>query len=187
MKTTAKLFAVVALMLLGMLAVRAGPINGSIQIVGSTLLNDPLATATTALFLSPGIVIDRTGDLTAIPVFTLLTLTPAWNFNSGPIASFWTGAGFTFDLTLSHIVNQSASFLNVSGIGLLSAAGFDPTPAVFDFTITTSSKTTQLGYDASTSTLPPVPDTATTGVLAGLCLAGLMGIKTSLRPRRWAV
>jgi hypothetical protein len=187
--TTAKLFAVVVLMLVGMLTVRAGPINGSIQIVGNTVLNDSsLATATTTFFFSTGLVIANAGDLTAIPFLSSITFTSAWNFNAGPIASFWSGSGFTFDLALSHVVNQSANFLNVAGIGTLSAAGFDPTPAVFDFTIPSSSNTKSVGYVASVSTnLPVVPDTATTGVLAGLCLAGLMGLKTSLRPHRWAV
>jgi hypothetical protein len=124
-----------------------------------------------------------------IPFLSPIKFTSAWNFNAGSIPNFWFSlSGFTFDLALSHIVNQSPNFLNVAGIGTLSAAGFDPTPAVFDFTIPSSNSDTIVGYVASVSTnFPVVPDTTTTGVLAGLCLAGLMAIKISLRSRQWVV
>jgi hypothetical protein len=166
----------VVVMVAGMLVARAGPISGNVQFIGTALLDHALPGATAIAFPGSGIVNASSGDLAAMTPLSLVDLALIWPLNTAvPIPAFWTGSGFTFDLTASSIVSQTATFLNVSGTGTLSAAGFDPTPAVFDFTVTSSAKKTELGFAASTSAIPPVvPDNAETILLAGVSLAALI-------------
>jgi hypothetical protein len=99
-----------------------------------------------------------------------------WSFTSGPIPSFWSVDGFTFDLLGSHIVNQMNGSLTVQGTGNVSHAGFTTTPGTFNFTTQDPSADSQFSFSAATA----VPESGTTLLFA----IGALGLASSKLLRR---
>jgi hypothetical protein len=59
-----------------------------------------------------------------------------WIFDpSTPTPGLWSVGGFTFDLLSSTIVTQNAAFLRVTGTGIVSGNGFEPTAMGWSFSI----------------------------------------------------
>lgn len=169
--------------LLGALAgtAYAGPIVGSVAYSGAVTPNAGLDTATFLDFTSPAGTVIGEGSLaglTGVGTLSLedLTISPF----AGP-ALVWTdiatAAGFTFNLNTLSILEQNATFLKLSGTGVLAGTGFDDTDAVWALTtqvIGTGAITT---FSASSSV--PEPSTLT---LLGLTLFGL-GLARRIRTR----
>jgi hypothetical protein len=175
--------AVLAIGLLsGLLCDRAeaqGPITGNITFAGSVSLDMPSVNTATMVTAWHGLA---TGDKPQVQsrdgsFFTSgvmpgdgTTFHAPWTFNSGPISSFWSVDGFTFDLLTSSIVHQGGGSLAVQGTGNVSHSGFATTPGTFNFTTQDPSASSQFSFSAATA----VPEGGTAVLLAigGLCLAG---------------
>jgi hypothetical protein len=97
-----------------------------------------------------------------------------WIFNpSTNTPSLWSVGGFTFDLTSSVIVSQSATFLNITGLGTISGNGFDTTPGTFSFTASDSNgqNQTTFGFQAQSTAVPEPSTLALLGAGIGSLVA----------------
>jgi len=160
--------------LLSQQAQAAGPIKGSIDFVGTvTYDTTSLATATKVNIWNSCFVSKDTFDFSSISAGTNVTMGVPWTFNSGTPAlptpgpakpGLWNVGGFTFDLTSSTVVSQSANFLNVTGIGSASGNSFDPTPGTWSFTSSRANgqDSQTFGFQSSTA----VPESGTVALLA---------------------
>ena len=157
------LFAAVALLGAGV-TLEAAPINGSITIKGGAHLNTTSVNTATQVtgWLNgnnlPPTVVSRSGDFaTFVNVGAPVTMAAPWNFNSGPLPGLWSVGGFTFNLTASSIVLQGNGFLSVSGTGMITGNGFDPTPGSWRFTTQNPPANGVFSFSASTTASPPTP------------------------------
>lgn len=161
-------------------SLRAAPITGSIDFSGVVTFDTmSLATATRVITWNSSFVLQDSGSFSSIAPGTNVNMSAPWIFNpSTAMPNLWSVGGFKFDLSSSVIVSQSATFLNVTGLGTLSGNGFDPTPGTFSFTVSDSSGQNQstFGFQAQ-STAVPEPSTL---ALLGAGVAGLI----SARKRR---
>ena len=142
---------------------------GGVVTFDSTHLN--LAKEVTAWNLA--IVTSDSGSFGSIPVLSSVSLATPWIFNpSTATMPLWSVGGFTFDLTSSTIVSQSTTFLNITGVGTLSAAGFTTTPGKWSFTVSNAGgrPQTTFGFTSDTSA---VPDGGATAALLGIALTGV--------------
>jgi hypothetical protein len=181
----------------------AAPIQGTIDFGGVVTYGDStgantmsLATATRVNLwndptFGPPIVLQRTGDFTSFVAngASVTMAAPPWIFNSGTpgtpmpggmYPSFWTVGGFTFNLTSSTVISQSATFLNVSAVGTATGHGFDTTPGVFTFSSTQSNGSSNPTFSFQSQTA--VPETNTV-LLCGIGLAAIVALKFSRKPR----
>ncbi len=115
-----------------------------------------LATAKQVSNWNTSFVSRDTGDFSGIS-FGTHSVMSAWAFNpSTPTPSLWTVGGFTFDLSNSVVASQSATFLNVSGVGSISGNGFDPTPGLWSFTSSNSNgnNSSTFSFQSNTVAVP---------------------------------
>lgn len=85
----------------------------------------------------------------------------------------------SFSLTSIAPVLQSSTFLLLSGTGTFTWAGFDPTPASFEFSATATGST--FSFSASQEAFPTaVPEPASLSLLG----AGLLALSPAFRRRR---
>src|SRR5438132_1832724 len=122
----------------------ATAIQGNINFAGATQFDtNSLLTATRVVtwFDSNGnagfssVQLGGTGDFAGIPAGTQATMAQPWIFNpSTPTPGLWSVGGFTFDLLSSTIATQNATFLDISGAGIVSGNGFDATGMKWSFT-----------------------------------------------------
>ena len=138
-------------------------ITGEIGFTGSAHFNtNSLATATTVTAWR-----DATGTLGFLNVSDIVgadyqayvalgnvaTMAVPWVFNpSVPTPGLWSVGGFTFDLTNDVVVLQTATFLNITGRGIVSGNGFDPTPAHWAFTTQSAAGHTETFFSISANT-----------------------------------
>ena len=159
----------------------AAPIQGTIDFGGTVTFDTmSLATATRVNVWNSSFVLQDSGDFSSIAPGTHVTMAAPWIFNpSTATPSLWSVGGFKFDLTSSVIVSQSATFLNITGLGTITAAGFDPTPGTFSFTASDSSGQAEatFGFQAQ-STAVPEPSTIS------LLLMGVSGLASQYAVRR---
>jgi len=134
------------------------------------------ATATYLDFSAPTFFGGGTGGFSGIADGTLGSITD-FSFSPfvGPIANFWSVAGFTFTLDTIAIAEQDSTFLTLLGSGTVSGNGYAPTEGWWSFT--TQNGSTNVFWSATES----VPAPGMLGLL-GLGLVGL-GLAT-MRPRR---
>lgn len=149
-----------------------------------------LATATRVNTWDSSFVSQSSGDFAAFTNFLdNATMSAPWIFNTGtpgsplpggPLAALWQVGGFTFDLNSSSVVLQSSTFLNVTGVGVVSGNGFDPTPGFFSFTASgDGSPQPSFSFQANSA----VPEASTVGLLA-VGAFGWVGIYYRRRNRR---
>ena len=110
-----------------------------------------------------------TGNITGLTAYTTTGNLSDFTFNpSTAVNPLWTMGGYSFAATSFSIAVQNSSFLNVSGVGTMSKAGFDNTAGTFTYTANAT------GLDsfswAASSSAVPLPGTL---ALFGLGLAGL--------------
>ncbi|EEF62393.1 VPDSG-CTERM sorting domain-containing protein [Pedosphaera parvula] len=164
---------VAAVMLaLGTWSVSATPINGTITFAGGVTLNNADAGAATAVtgWVAP-FVQSSGGDFGSIAVNTPVSIHAPWSFNSGPVASFWSVGGFTFDLISSSIAATVPGVgVVVTGTGTISGNSFTPTVGTWSFSTQNPSANAIFSFSASTGA---VPDSGTTLVLLGCALSGV--------------
>jgi hypothetical protein len=151
--------------------VQARPIDGDIDFGGMVTFDTvSLATATQVTLWNSSYALKDSGDFATFidpSTHPAATMAPTWIFNSGtpgaPLPGpatngLWTIGGFTFDLTSSVVVFQSATFLNVTGTGTISSThvGLDPTPGVWSFSSSAARGQTQekFGFQANAEAVP---------------------------------
>jgi hypothetical protein len=162
---------------------QATAINGSIQFAGSAHFNtNSLATATTVLsWINAHVEAGCIGDFAGIPMNTSVTMAPPWAFNpSTPTPGLWSVGGFTFNLLSSTIVTQNASFLSITGTGIVSGNGFDPTAMAWSVTTQSSGGRLRTTFSFSANG-DAVPDSGSAVALLGLALTGLEVLRRKLK------
>jgi hypothetical protein len=133
-----------------------------------------LATATRVTTWNSSFVLQDSGSFSSIAPGTNVTMAAPWIFNpSTNTPSLWSVGGFTFDLTSSVIVSQSATFLNITGLGTISGNGFDTTPGTFSFTASDSNgqNQTTFGFQAQSTAVPEPSTLALLGAGIGSLVA----------------
>ena len=166
---------------------QATAIQGNINFAGGVQFDtNSLATATRLVtwFDSNGnagftsVAPGGTGDFAGIPAGTQATMAQPWIFNpSTPTPGLWSVGGFTFDLLSSTIVTQNASFLLVTGIGIVSGNGFDPTSMEWSF----STQNAVGGIFSFSANGVAVPDGGSAVALLGIALIGIEVLRRKLR------
>jgi len=163
---------------------QAVPITGDVNFGGvATFDTTSLATAASVQVWNSSFVISSSGDFGGIAMFTPVAMAATWIFNpSTPTPGLWSVGGFTFDLLSSVVSSQSKFFLNITGFGILSGNGFDPTPGEWSFTSSSANgkSSATFGFQSNT-TAAPVPDGGATVLLLGLALAGVEVLRTKLK------
>ena len=171
---------------------QATAISGNINFAGSVQFNTTnLATATRVVtwfdanhnagFSS--VVGGATGDFSGIAAGTQATMAQPWIFNpSTPTPGLWSVAGFTFDLLSSSIVTQTSSFLNITGTGIISGNGFDPTAGTWAFSVQSAGgrRLVEFSFSANAND-NGVPDGGSAVALLGLALTGIEVLRRKLR------
>jgi len=168
---------------------QADSIVGDITFGGTVYLNSPSAGTATAVTGWHGfggvydpLVVDANGDfLTYVtPGVSSSVITTPWNFNSGPVANFWSVGGFTFNLTASSIFSQGGdpAGVVVTGYGWMIGNGFDPTFGVWSFSTQSGPSSAgwvvQFSFSAADSA---VPDSGSTVALLGLAIVGVEALR----------
>jgi PEP-CTERM motif len=148
-------------------SLQAAPITGSIDFGGVvTFDSTSLANATRVSLWNSSFVLQDSGDFSSIAPGTNVTMASPWIFSpSTSTPSLWSVGGFKFDLSSCVIVSQTSTFLNITGIGMISATGFDPTPGTWSFTASDSSGQPQATFGFQTQTAA-VPEPGTLTLLA---------------------
>jgi hypothetical protein len=163
---------------------QAVPITGTIQLGGAAQFDSSslnMAHRVTVWFDSNGnaghstVQPGNTGTFASIPAGTQATMAQPWIFNpSTPTPGLWSVAGFTFNLMSSTIVTQNATFLSISGSGIVSGNGFDATNMDWAFTTQNAGGQTHLIFSFSANgSSGGVPDGGATVMLLGAALGAL--------------
>ena len=167
------------------LSAQATPITGFIQFAGSAAFDTTsLATATRVntwfdVFGNAGfsnVTAGDTGNFAVIAPGTQAAMGTPYIFNpSTPTPALWSVGGFTFDLSSSTLVKQTATELTIEGAGIVSGNGFTPTNMTWMFTTQNSSGVDQamFSFSANSNSVGAVPDSGTTMSLLGIGLIGL--------------
>jgi hypothetical protein len=104
---------------------------------------------------------------------TQATMAQSWAFNpSTPTPGLWSVGGFTFDLLSATVVTQNAQFLSISGTGIVSGNGFDPTSMEWSFTAQNAGGRPRTIFSFSANGVA-VPDGGATVMLLGAALGSL--------------
>ena len=171
---------------------QATPIQGTIEFAGSVHFNtNSLATAHRVVtwydihgnagFSS--VAPSSTGDFSGILAGTQATMAQPWIFNpSTPTPGLWSVGGFTFDLLSSTIVTQTAGNLDITGSGIVSGNGFDPTAMEWSFTAQQSGGTPRTIFSFSANGVA-VPDGGSAVAILGLALVGIEVLRRKLHDK----
>jgi hypothetical protein len=169
---------------------RATAIQGDIEFAGSVHFNTKsLATAKQVstwldIFNNAGhssVAPGGTGDFAGIAPGTQVSMPHAWVFNlSTPTPGLWSVGGFTFDLLSATVVTQNATFLSISGTGIVSGNGFDPTGMDWSFTTQNSGGKPKTTFSFSANGIA-VPDGGSAAALLGIALTGIEVVRRKLK------
>ena len=155
---------------------QATPITGMLNIGGTaTFDTTSLATAHSATFSDALVLGGNSGDFASFAVGTPVVMA-SYTFDPSTITNgLWSVNGFTFNLLSSTVVSRSATFLSVSGTGIITGPpGFDPTPGIWAFTSQNAGGQPGMSFSFSANShAGAVPDGGMTLALLG---AGLMGL-----------
>ena len=159
---------------------QATAINGDIQFAGTAQFNtNSLLTATRVVtWINTHVEAGNTGDFSGIAMNTPATFGAPWVLST-PTPGLWSVGGFTFDLLSSNIVTQNAGELTITGTGMVSANGFDPTAMDWSFTTQSSSGRTRSVFSFSANGMA-VPDGGSAVSLLGCALLGLAALRRKL-------
>src|SRR5215813_6080554 len=138
---------------------QAAHINGDIQFAGEVAFDThSLATATKVMtwfdvFHNAGFssVTSATGDIAMfVSSGDQASMPNVWTFNpSMATPGLWSVGGFTFDLLSSTVITQNATTLVITGTGIVSGNGFNPTAMSWDFTTQSAGGNTRTSFSFS--------------------------------------
>jgi hypothetical protein len=173
---------------------QAAHINGTIDFAGSVQFDTGgggLATASSVVqwrdvFGNTGFsnVADVSGDFSGIALGTQALMATPWIFNpSTATPGLWSVGGFTFDLLSAVVITQTPNFLNISGTGIISGNGFDPTTASWAFTVQDAGGIHPFFSFSANAATQGVPDGGSAVAMLGIALGvvELIRRKFSLR------
>ena len=169
---------------------QAVSVTGNINFAGSVQYDtQSLATATRVVtwfdvFHNAGfsnVTGGSTGDFAGILPGTQAAMGTPWIFTpSTPTPSLWSVGGFTFDLTSCTIESQTTKDLTISGIGIVSGNGFDPTAMTWMFTSQNAGGKNMQEFSFSANS-NAVPDGGSAVALLGLGFAGIEALRRKLK------
>lgn len=159
---------------------RATEITGAITFAGGVKFDTTsLATATKVKTWTNVKVVSDDGDFGGIAVNTPAAMSAPWIFApSTPRPGLWSVGGFTFDLLSSTVVLQNSGFLLITGVGIISGNGFDPTDGIWSFSTQAPRSNGIFSFSSSSEA---VPDGGMTLVLLGAALGGLELMRRKVR------
>ena len=170
----------------------ATAIQGNINFAGASQFDtNSLLTATRVVtwFDSNGnagfssVQLGGTGDFAGIPAGTQATMAQPWIFNpSTPTPGLWSVGGFSYDLLTSTVVTQNAGTLLITGTGIVSGNGFDPTSMDWSFTTQSAGGQTRTTFSFSANGIA-VPDGGSAVALLGLALVGIEALRRKLHDK----
>lgn len=127
--------------------------------IGLAFTQGLLVTGATGDFAADGLAFGSTGSIND------------FLFGDVPIEPLLVVGSFTFDLTEAMVVVQGPDFLDLTGAGLLSGAGFDDTP--YDFSLSADGAGNLFSFSATLApTVIPVPG-ALILLMSGLAALGI--------------
>ena len=157
---------------------QATPITGMLNIGGTATFNtNSLATATSATFADVLVLGGNSGDFAGFAVGTPVVMA-SYTFDPSTITNgLWSVNGFTFNLLTSTVVSRSATFLSVSGTGIITGQpGFDATQGMWAFTSQNAGGRPHSTFSFSANT-ESVPDAGMSMALLGTGLMGLAAFR----------
>ena len=171
---------------------QATAIQGNINFAGAVHFDtNSLATATRVVtwFDSNGnagfssVQAGGTGDFAGIAAGTQATMAQPWIFTpSTPTPGLWSVGGFSYDLLTSTVVTQNAGTLLITGTGIVSGNGFDPTSMDWSFTTQSAGGQTRTNFSFSANGVA-VPDGGSAVALLGLALVGIEALRRKLHDK----
>ena len=156
------------LLVVSQTAVAMPYITGSIDITGNSVVLDDGTNATGINWIDldsnlvngdTGVVSAATGSFASLATFPLTTATLTdFTFASLPVADLWSAGIFSFELTSVTVDSfTKGQLLNLSGAGVISAAGYADTAGVWDYS-------SQSGLSFSSNTVPEPSIAALIGI-----------------------
>ena len=113
-----------------------------------------------------------------------VTMATPWIFTpSTNTPGLWSVDGFTFNLTSATVVMQTATFLNITGVGTVSGNGFTITNARWAFSVQNAGGGTGDFFSFSANTASTVPDGGSAVALLGISLVAIEFVRRKLRFR----
>jgi hypothetical protein len=167
----------------------AALINGTIDFAGSVMFDSSHLDNATQVMLWRDVfgnlgfsnVAATSGDFSFIPLGTQATMATPWIFTpSTNTPGLWSVGGFTFDLMSATVVNQTATFLNITGTGIITAAGFEDTSATWAFTVQNAGGNHDFFSFSANSATQGVPDGGSAVALLGIGLGVVELIRRKL-------
>ena len=125
------------------------------------------------------------GDFSGIPLGSQATMATPWIFTPSTVTpGLWSRVRwrFTFDLLSATVVDQTATFLNITGTGIITAAGFEDTSASWAFTVQNAGGNHDF-FSFSANSATGVPDGGSAVALLGMGLGVIEFIRRKLRLR----
>jgi len=163
---------------------QATPITGMLNIGGTaTFDTTSLATAHSATFSDAIVLGGNSGTFAGFAVGTPVVMA-SYTFDPSTITNgLWSVGGFTFNLLSSTVVSRSATFLSVSGTGIITGpAGFDATQGTWAFTSQNAGGRPHDIFSFSANTeAGAVPDGGMTLALLGVGLMGIAAFRAKFR------
>jgi hypothetical protein len=157
---------------------QATPITGMLNIGGTaTFDTNSLTTASSATFSDVLVLGGNNGTFAGFAIGTPVVMA-SYTFDPSTITNgLWSVNGFTFNLLSSTVVSRSATFLSVSGTGIITGpAGFDATQGMWAFTSQNAGGRPHSTFSFSANTTA-VPDGGMTLPLLGTGLMGLAAFR----------
>ena len=168
---------------------QAAQINGTIDFAGSVMFDSSHLDNATQVMLWRDVfgnlgfsnVAATMGDFSFIPLGTQATMATPWIFTpSTNTPGLWEVGGFTFNLLSATVVDQTATFLNITGLGIITAAGFEDTAATWAFTVQNAGGNHDF-FSFSANSATGVPDGGSAVALLGLALTGIEVLRRKLK------
>ena len=105
-----------------------------------------------------------------------------WTFTMAT-PGLWSVDGFTFNLTSATVVMQTATFLDIRGVGTVSGNGFEDTTVRWAFSVQNAGGGSGDFFSFSANTASVVPDGGSAVALLGISLVAIEFVRRKLRFR----